>query len=43
MSKKWLDRKEALENVVNIASKYDDFDPKASYHRLCDQLKQVEI
>uniref|UniRef100_A0A0K0F5E8 Zygote defective protein 9 (inferred by orthology to a C. elegans protein) n=1 Tax=Strongyloides venezuelensis TaxID=75913 RepID=A0A0K0F5E8_STRVS len=41
MSKKWLDRKEALENVVNIASKYDDFDPKASYHRLCDQLKQI--
>uniref|UniRef100_A0AAF5D4A5 TOG domain-containing protein n=1 Tax=Strongyloides stercoralis TaxID=6248 RepID=A0AAF5D4A5_STRER len=41
MSKKWLERKEAIENLVNIASKHDDLDPKASYHRLCDQLKQV--
>lgn len=41
MSKKWIERKEAIESLVNIASKYEDLDPKVSYHRLCDQLKQV--
>uniref|UniRef100_A0A0N4ZF30 TOG domain-containing protein n=1 Tax=Parastrongyloides trichosuri TaxID=131310 RepID=A0A0N4ZF30_PARTI len=40
-SKNWKERKEALDNVIAIAEKYDAYDPKASYHRLCDQLKQI--
>uniref|UniRef100_A0A0N4ZIA9 TOG domain-containing protein n=1 Tax=Parastrongyloides trichosuri TaxID=131310 RepID=A0A0N4ZIA9_PARTI len=40
-SKKWLERKEAIEGLISIVEKCDSLDSKSSYHRLCDQLKQV--
>uniref|UniRef100_A0AC35UH82 Cytoskeleton-associated protein 5 n=1 Tax=Rhabditophanes sp. KR3021 TaxID=114890 RepID=A0AC35UH82_9BILA len=41
ISKKWLERKEALSGLITMASKYDELCPKASYHNLCDTIKLI--
>ena len=42
-SKKWSDRKEALETVLKLATDNIRLDPKGSYHILVDILARVRL